>query len=163
MHDEATVPAQAAELAAALDRALPALRAIPDGVAGRHPKPGKWSPKEIIGHLIDSASNNHQRFVRAQWQDDLVFPGYSQDRWVASQRYQDAPWDELLTLFESFNRLLVRLMGAIPADVRERPRARHNLHRIAFRSVPETQPATLDYLLQDYVAHVEHHLRQIPI
>ena len=163
MRPEVALPDHASGLAGAIDRAMPALRAIPEPVASRHPKPGKWSPKEIIGHLIDSASNNHQRFVRAQWQEDLVFPGYSQDRWVASQRYQDAPWEELLDLFESFNRQLVRVMAAIPADVRERPRTRHNFHRIAFRTLPETEPATLNYLMQDYVAHLEHHLRQIPV
>ncbi|HEY0405248.1 MAG TPA: DinB family protein, partial [Pyrinomonadaceae bacterium] len=50
--------------------------------------PGKWSPKEIIGHLIDSAANNHQRFVRAQFTDELIFPGYAQNEWVAVQHYR---------------------------------------------------------------------------
>src|SRR6185503_3729287 len=58
------------------------LRAITDDAASTRPAPGKWSPKEIVGHLIDSAVNNQARFVRAQLQDDLIFPGYDQDAWV---------------------------------------------------------------------------------
>src|SRR5687767_2514846 len=122
---------------------------------------GKWSPREIIGHLIDSASNNHQRFVRAQFQDDLVFPGYAQDAWVAAQRYQDAPWPELVALWGAFNRQLARVMAAAPVEARTTRRRVHNLHQIAFRPVPQHEPATLDYFMADYVDHLEHHIRQI--
>jgi len=139
----------------------PRLRAISTEASARRPAPGKWSPREIIGHLIDSASNNHQRFVRARWQDDLVFPGYAQDDWVALQRYQDAPWEELLDLWASFNRQIARLMAAVPEDARLRPRPKHNLHEIAWQTVPRDRPATLDYFMTDYVGHLEHHLRQI--
>src|SRR5437868_14269940 len=97
----------------------------------RRPKPGKWCPREIIGHLIDSASNNHQRFVRAQFKDDLVFPGYAQNAWVSAQRYQDAPWRDLVTLWAAFNEHLARVVDAIPQDVLSRPRHPHNLHELA--------------------------------
>ena len=93
---------------------LPRLRDLADDGTTRRPAPGKWSPREIIGHLIDSASNNHQRFVRASFQDDLVFAGYDQDRWVAMQRYQEARWEDLLTLWASFNRHLARVMASDP-------------------------------------------------
>lgn len=139
----------------------PKLRAISADASSRRPGPGKWSPREIVGHLIDSASNNHQRFVRARWQDDLVFPGYAQDDWVALQRYQDAPWDELLDLWASFNRQIARVMAAMPEDARLRPRTKHNLDEIAWQTIPREQPATLDYFMTDYVGHLEHHLRQI--
>jgi hypothetical protein len=132
-----------------------------DDTSGRHPAMGKWSPREIVGHLIDSASNNHQRFVRAQFKDDLVFPGYEQDAWVAAQRYDDAPWRELIALWAAFNRHLARMMAAVPQDVLTKARRVHNLHQIAFRTVPQDQPATLDYFMRDYVAHLEHHLKQI--
>ena len=89
------------DLEKAVEAAFRSLSVLPDDAAARRPSPGKWSPKEIIGHLIDSASNNHQRFVRAQLQDDLVFPGYAQDEWVAAQRYQDGPWRELLELWRA--------------------------------------------------------------
>ena len=136
-------------------------REVSDHDAAQRPAPGKWSAKEIIGHLIDSASNNHQRFVRANWQDDLVFTGYEQDRWVALQQYNSAPWNELLDLWLAFNLQLARVMDAIPADVRRRPHSRHNLDQIAFGPVAPGAPVTLDFFMHDYVAHLHHHLRQI--
>ncbi len=144
-----------------VDRAEAMLLGMRDEQSGRRPAPGKWSPREIVGHLIDSASNNHQRFLRARWQEDLIFEGYAQDAWVAAQRYQDAPWRELVTLWSHFNRHLARVMAAVPEDVRTRTHTRHNLHQLAWRPIPESQRATLDYFMQDYVGHLEHHLRQI--
>lgn len=144
-----------------LAAAEPLLTAMSDADSARRPAPGKWSPREIIGHLVDSASNNHQRFVRAAWQNDLVFQGYEQDRWVALQDYQHASWTELLTLWLTFNRHIARVMSAIPVDVRRRVHTRHNLDEIAWRAVPANEPATLDYFMDDYVGHLEHHLRQV--
>ncbi len=137
------------------------LRRITDTDAARRPSADAWSAKEIIGHLIDSASNNHQRFVRARWQDDLVFPGYEQNGWVGAQRYQDADWDELVDLWALYNRHLARVMEAVPDDVRLRIHTKHNLHERAFTRVPADLPTTLDYFMRDYVAHLEHHLRQL--
>jgi hypothetical protein len=99
--------------------------------------------------------------VRAASRDDLVFPGYEQDRWVELQEYQHAPWRDLVSLWAGFNRHLSRVMAAIPEEIRMRPRVRHNLNEIAWREVPATEPATLDYFMNDYVDHLEHHLRQI--
>lgn len=156
------MPPCALDLANTVEESLHRLRGLGDEVNARRPAPDKWSPREIIGHLIDSASNNHQRFVRAAFQDDLVFLGYDQDKWVALQRYQDAPWGDLVTLWASFNQHLVRVMAAIPADVRRREHRRHNLDRLAFRPVAAGSPATLEYFMEDYVLHLQHHLRQIP-
>ena len=110
---------------------------------------------------MDSASNNHQRFVRAQFQDDLVFPGYRQDDWVRAGGYQNAPWDDLVALWRTFNLQIARVMEAVPAEIRERQRTSHNFDQIGFNTIPRDQPATLDYLMGDYVRHLEHHLRQI--
>jgi hypothetical protein len=154
-------PPYAAELRRAIEEATPRLLQLSDAAAKRHPRPGKWSPAEIIGHLIDSASNNHQRFVRAQFQNDLVFPGYDQDAWVLFQAYGDAHWVELVTLWKSFNILIARIMENSPESVRNSPRAKHNLDKLAWRPVPSDQPATLDYFMNDYVDHLKHHLAQI--
>lgn len=151
----------AAELRRAVDEAMPVLRAIPDGASDRRPAPGKWSAREIVGHLIDSATNNHQRFVRAQFQGDLVFPGYDQDAWVAAQRYNAAPWRDLVELWRGYNLHLARVMEGVPAEVRDREHRRHNFHQIGFRPVPEGEASTLDYLMHDYVVHLRHHLAQI--
>lgn len=156
-----TEPSYAARLRTVVASSEPLLRALPAATTGRRPAPDKWSPREVIGHLIDSASNNHQRFVRAAWQDDLVFPGYTQDGWVDLQKYAEAPWGELLDLWSAFNRQLARVMAAVPEETRVRPRARHNLDEIAWRTVPRNQPATLDYFMADYVGHLEHHLKQV--
>jgi hypothetical protein len=149
------------ELRHVLAVATPRLEAISDADAALPRGVGKWSRKEIVGHLIDSASNNHQRFVRAQFTDDLLCPTYDQEAWVASQRYRDAPWSELVPLWAHFNIHLARVIEAIPPEIRSRPRLRHNLHEVAFRTIPADEPATLEYFMGDYVAHLEHHLVQI--
>jgi hypothetical protein len=154
-------PACARRLVDALRRAAPALLALDDATTSRRPAPGKWSPREIIGHLVDSASNNHQRFVRTRDRDDLVVEGYDQDTWVIAQRYQDAPWADLVLLWTTYNRHLARLMAATPAPDRDRIRRVHNLHLRAYRAVAEDQPVTLGYFMNDYVDHLEHHLAQV--
>jgi len=151
----------AEELRELIERSLPLLQRLDAATTARKPAPGKWSPREILGHLIDSASNNHQRFVRASFQDDLIFPGYEQDVWVERQRYQDVEWRDLVTLWESFNRHIAHVMRVTPAELRATPRTRHNFHQIAWKTIPESEPATLDYFMHDYVAHMRHHLRQI--
>ena len=149
------------EFRSIVEHATPALLALTDAQSTQHPASGKWSPREVIGHLIDSASNNHQRFVRARFQNDLVLVGYDQDAWVALQHYQDEPWSDLVTLWRAFNRHLAHVMQVIPPSVRQREHGRHNLHEINWKPIAADQPATLDNLMEDYVAHLKHHLRQI--
>jgi len=157
------MPEYVAELLEAINDAAPALREMSDERSRLRPAPGKWCPREIVAHMVDSASNNHQRFVRAQFQDDLVFSGYEQDAWVSVQSYRDAPWEELIALWYNFNLHIARIMLLVPKDERERPRARHNLDEIAWNPVHRDQPATLDYFMKDYVAHLKHHLAQLGI
>jgi hypothetical protein len=143
-----------------VDRAADRLLALSEDDASARPVPGKWSRKEIIGHLIDSASNNHGRFVRAQLQDDLVFPGYDQDAWVRTQRYQDRPWPDLVRLWQAFNHHIATVMETADRHEVARPRARHNLDQLAWRTVSPMQPTTLEYFMRDYVDHLKHHLGQ---
>lgn len=157
----ADAPACARRLVADVERATPALLRLDDDATARHPAPGKWSPREIVGHLIDSASNNHQRFVRFRARDDLVVDGYEQDEWVAAQRYQDAPWPELVMLWATFNRHLARVMAATPPADRRRPRTPHNLGERAFRALPPDGVVTLEWFMDDYVDHLEHHVAQV--
>jgi hypothetical protein len=149
------------ELQSVVERGTPALLTLSEADSARHPAAGKWSPREVLGHLIDSASNNHQRFVRAQFQDDLVFPGYEQDAWVRVQQYQEAPWAELVALWRAFNLHLARVMAVVPEPVRTRVHHQHNLDEIAWQTVAPGEPTTLDYFMGDYVDHLKHHLRQI--
>lgn len=154
-------PPCVSRLRAVVDAAEPRLRAIPDEATTIRPAPDKWSPREIVGHLIDSASNNHQRFVRARWMNDLVFEAYEQDGWVEAGDYQGAPWLELIVLLAGFNRQIARVMASVPEEIRTRAQVRHNLDRVAWQTLPPSHPATLDYFMSDYVGHLEHHLRQV--
>ena len=122
---------------------------------------GKWSPKEIIGHLIDSAANNHQRFVRAQFSDELTFSGYEQEDWVRVQGYNQEPWQQLVQLWKHYNLHLLHLMSLVPEETRTQPRTIHNLDLIAWKTVTKNAAVTLDYFMRDYVAHLKHHLGQI--
>lgn len=123
--------------------------------------PGKWSPKEILGHLIDSAANNHQRFVRSQFSSELVFAGYEQAEWVKAQAYNEEPWHQLIQLWKYYNLHLVHLISVIPEPTLTKPRALHNLDRIAFQTVDVNRQTTLEYFVRDYVDHLRHHLEQI--
>ena len=151
----------AADLRQTVARAEPLLAALGDERSRRHPAPGKWSPREVIGHLIDSASNNHGRFVRAQLQDDLVFAGYEQDDWVAIQRYQQREWADLVLLWQAFNHHIAHVMETAEPAVLTRPRTKHNLDVLAWQAVSPTQSTTLEYFMRDYVGHLKHHLGQI--
>lgn len=149
------------EFRTALSAAHDRLMTVSDEAASIHPAPGKWSVREIIGHLIDSASNNHQRFLRARFQEDLVFPPYAQDDWVRMQGYQDAAWPEILELWYTFNLHLARVMALTPQDIRERRTTVHNFDRIAWQTVKAGTPSTLDYFMKDYIGHWHHHMKQI--
>lgn len=122
---------------------------------------GKWSPRQILGHLIDSAANNHSRFVRAQLSEDLVFDGYAQMEWVELQRYQEVAWTDLVQLWQSYNRHILHLIAVTPEQQRMKLRAKHNLHRIASELLKEDEPVTLDWFMRDYLDHMKKHLAQI--
>ena len=122
---------------------------------------GKWSPKEIIGHLIDSATNNHQRFVRAQFDDNLSFSGYEQEEWVRVQGYIQEPWPQLVQLWKHYNLHLLHVMSMVPEQTRTKPRSTQNLDQIAWKTIAKNETVTLDYFMRDYVAHMKNHLGQI--
>jgi hypothetical protein len=123
---------------------------IPDDAVARKSAPNRWSKKEILGHLIDSAANNHQRFVRAQGTPRLEFPGYEQESWVATQAYATAPWPDLVNLWLLLNRHLVHVWKAMPAAV------------LSHECVIGGRPAvTLEALAVDYLRHLNQHLAQL--
>ncbi len=144
-----------------VDESASRLLALSDAEASTPRAAGKWSPKDIVGHLIDSAVVNQQRFVRAQLHDDLVFDGYDQDAWVRVQRYAEQRWPELVDAWRLVNRRVAATMRAATDAAMDRVRARHTLDTIAFAPPAHPHEVTLAYLMRDYVAHLEHHLRQI--
>lgn len=144
-----------------VEAAAKRLLAIPEEQSQIPRVEGKWSPKEIIGHLIDSAANNHQRFVRAQFNDELAFSGYEQEDWVRVQGYNQEPWQQLVQLWKHYNLHLVHLMSLVPEQARTKPRTTHNLDQIAWQTVAARESVTLEYFMRDYLAHLKNHLRQI--
>ena len=137
------------------------LLSMTEGEAAARPAAGKWSAKETVGHLIDSATNNHQRFVRAQFVEDLVCQPYAQDEWVRAQRYDAEPWPLLVNLWKFYNLHLAHVCRHAPERERLRERREHNLHEVGWAAVSPVEPATLEHLMRDYVDHLKHHLRQI--
>jgi hypothetical protein len=125
---------------------------LQDKALSFRPSENDWSTKEIIGHLIDSASNNHQRFVRLQLTDRLNFPDYGQDNihWVRIQNYQHHPWHDLLGLWRYFNLQLTRIMRCVD------PSCLTHVWQIDGQTC-----VTLFDLMTDYLRHLENHLDQI--
>lgn len=144
-----------------VEQTSPELREIPEERARRRPAPAKWSMKEIVGHLIDSAANNHRRFVVAQIKDGLVFDGYEQDAWVARQSYQYERWPDLIALWTAYNVHLIHVVTNMSPSLLATPQLEHNLDEIASRPVSRGEATTLGFLVNDYVFHLEHHLAQI--
>lgn len=124
-------------------------------------KPGVWSRKEILGHLIDSASVNHQRFMESQISRSIMFEGYAHEQWVALQGYQGMEWEEIVTLWCALNMQICAVVERIPASVIDKLHAEHSYETTTFRVVPSDQPSTLGYLIEDYFAHMQYHLDQI--
>ena len=137
-------------LTAAIARTEAQFRALSEDEAREPLQNGGWSRKQVIGHLIDSASNNHQRFVLLMLNPQVTHPGYEQDGWVNSQRYQERQWSKLLALWAAYNAHLAHVIRSVPQN------ALANECRIAGGS-----PVTLEFLMRDYVAHLEHHLRTL--
>jgi hypothetical protein len=144
----------AAELERVVEHAADELRRRDDAAAGERPAPGRWSAKEIVGHLLDSAVNNHHRFIRAPQTGgaELVFPRYEQDAWVAQQDYQSAGWAGLVDLWRAYNHHLARVIRLIP------PGALDTSCRIG-----PSDPVSLGFVVEDYLTHLKHHLRQLGI
>lgn len=137
------------------------LKRIPPDKSAIKPAPDKWSAKEILGHLIDSAIVNTQRFLNAQTQEHLVFSGYPQNQYVEAQKYQKQDWEQLIQTWKHANRHLKEIVERIPKSVLDKPHHNHNLHEIASRPVAADEPVTLRFLIEDYHFHMVHHLNQI--
>lgn len=125
------------------------------------PAPEKWSKQEILGHLIDSAYNNHQRFLRAEGQGNLVFSGYDQTAWVEKNAYQKREPQELVHTWATVHFHLSRLIAGLPEALLRTQTTEHNFHQISMNGIPEGVPIDLSYLIWDYIDHLEHHLAQL--
>lgn len=112
---------------------------------------GKWSRLQLLGHLCDSAINNLSRFIQLLSQtESLLITPYNQEKWVEAQQYINAPLEDVLGLWLSLNQSVVRVIS--------------NLSEPSLSCtcrLPDGTVVTLEWLIQDYVEHMEHHLQQI--
>lgn len=129
---------------------LPLLQNITDEGATIRPLPEKWSKKEILGHLIDSACNNQQKFVRTTAQNHTKFVGYQQNHWVESQKYMGAKWSDLINLWHFYNLHIAHIIENVAPDVLENT-----------INIEGAETFTLKFIMEDYGEHLKHHLKQI--
>ena len=113
------------------------------------PSPEKWSKKEMLGHLIDSATNNHHRFVRAQFEESPLIT-YDADDWVGASRYQMMTTRHLMYFWQMYNLHILELIRRMPKEMFEKE----------CQTVDDV-PHTLEWIFEDYVVHLEHHLGEI--
>ena len=126
----------------------PLLKSVPENDFAYKSRPDKWSKKQIIGHLIDSAANNHHRFIRARI-EDVPHISYNQDKWNDLTHYNDINSHELIDLWRSYNKFLAHIISNISEkDADRKCKAGDEEH-------------TLRYIITDYVVHLEHHLKQV--
>jgi hypothetical protein len=133
-----------------VSRETPELNRIPDADTGLKPGPRAWSKKEELGHLIDSAANNHQRFVRAAINGAFSGPGYEQDEWVERHGYNQMVWLDLVEFWRRYNLMLAVVVSRIPEELLQ-----------ASCVVGSGAPVTLRFLIEDYLVHMQHHLDHV--
>jgi hypothetical protein len=130
-----------------VERETVRLRGMDGPVLSDRPTPGKWCRKEILGHLVDSAANNHQRFVRAALAGELSFPDFIQDGWVSVQRWAEEDWDVIVDLWAALNRHLAHVLDGLPEAARS-----------AQCRIGDRPAVTLAALAENYLRHLEQHL-----
>jgi len=145
-----TLQAAADRFQRVLETAPAQLVRISDGDEGADAGFGRWSKKEILGHLIDSAGNHQQRIVRAQLAPSLEFPNYQQMEWVTAQTYSTEAWPDLINLWLLLNRHLLHIWRHVPEAALATPCA-----------IGGKEPIALAQVMTGYVDHLEHHLSQI--
>ena len=133
-----------------IERELPYLQALTEAQSSTPRGTGKWSPREELGHLLDSAANNHIRMVRASLDGSFRGDGYRQDEWVRAHGYAELPWKLLVDAWWQRNRIMAHLIAGIPADRLDAP-----------CSIGGGQPIPLHFLIDDYVRHMQHHIDQL--
>jgi uncharacterized damage-inducible protein DinB len=132
---------------------LPArLQALSSEKVEHKPAPNAWSPKEELGHLLDSAANNHQRIVRTQLEEHPAMPGYDGDAWVALHQYQRRDWSSLIERWAALNRQLLAAAEAVPDSAWSRP-----------LTIADSAPLTLQFVFDDYIHHMLDHLRHMGV
>ncbi|MGA2274346.1 MAG: DinB family protein [Bryobacteraceae bacterium] len=138
-------------LQAVIAEAEPRLRAIADRASGAAPAdPEGWSKKQELGHLADSAINNRVRIIKAALEGEFTGPSYDGVGWVNMGGYATAPWQDVIGLWKSLNQSLAAVLDAVPAE-----------RLTAQCRIGDDSPVTLEFLIDDYIVHMQHHLDHI--
>jgi hypothetical protein len=135
---------------AELDSIRAQLNAIPPSLADTPWRDGGWTRKEVLGHLLDSAANNRQRFVRAAIDGSFAGPNYGQEAWVAAHGYAGQSWETLLRWWDVEHEILAAVVDLIPEERLE-----------AACVLDADPPVTLRLLIEDYPQHQRGHLEQL--
>ena len=134
-----------------IDTELPRFQEISEEEWSHKISPEKWSKKEIIGHLCDSAFTNIRRFVVTQYKENENIV-YDQNIWVKAQNYQNIPASELISLWKALNDQIVHVVENIPDEA---------LQRTCDTTKTEPQQFALEFIIKDYIDHLQHHLKAI--
>ncbi len=137
----------ASDLWTTIHEYLPQLKLLMEEGSSIRPSPKKWSKKEIIGHLIDSAQNNIRRFIVAQY-DNNPFIVYRQDDWVSINNYQSYQLEDLVQLWFLLNKQICSILSNMSQEIFQRTCQTEALH-------------TIEWLAKDYIKHMKHHLHQV--
>jgi len=135
------------ELLTTINEYLPKLNSLNEEETSIKPSPNKWSKKEILGHLIDSAQNNIRRFIVAQYEDTPAIT-YRQDDWVSMNHYQSYSLKELIQLWYLQNKQICVILSDLSKEAFERNCQTESIH-------------TIEWLAEDYIKHLKHHLHQV--
>src|SRR5678815_4830118 len=137
----------ASDLWTTIHEYLPQLKLLPEEGSSMKPLPNKWSKKEVIGHLVDSAQNNIRRFIVAQYDTNPLIV-YRQDDWVSINNYQSYQLEDLVQLWYLLNKQICSILSNTSQDVLQRTCQTESLH-------------TIEWLAEDYIKHMKHHLHQV--
>ncbi|MFP3720843.1 DinB family protein [Niallia circulans] len=123
-------------------------KSMSENSSSHRPMPNKWSKKEILGHLCDSAINNIERFIKIQYEEPVyAIQSYDQNHWVKMQNYQDRPLDDIIDLYQALHKQIVHIVKNVPHE------------KLSYLcDIGNNQHKTLEWLIQDYLEHMEHHI-----
>ena len=145
---------------AVVDQGLALVLSVPEARTAERPAGGGWCVREILGHLIDSACNNHRRFIINQDVETLIIDPYDQNAWVARNRYAERQAGELAALWAVYNRHLAHVLEGMPPAVLNQPRG--PIAGLGFSYISTTDStASIGHLADDYIGHLKHHLAQL--
>lgn len=139
------------EIQKLVDQAMIDFESITEEAWNDKPQPSKWSKKELLGHLIDSATNNIRRLIIGQYEQGVKIV-YHQDEWVLYQNYQETAIADVKMLWKLLNNQISRVIENIPEE---------KLQNNCDTGKGKTELHTLSYFIEDYVMHLKYHLNQI--